>query len=217
MRFQFEILRSAGHYQLFNLEAAPELTILQALERIRTEQDATLLYRHACHHAACGTCGLRARGKEVLACTTTLKEVAKNGRLRLSPLASLPHIKDLVVDMDPFYERFDLAGSKVLRVNDSLAGEPDSQSLRLESCIECGLCLSSCPVARVNTAYLGPAMLAAAARQVEEGHPVPPASASFAGLWLCRLAANCEAVCPSNVMPATRIAALRRAIAYNES
>ena len=90
-------------FQNFSLEVKPDMTILDGLEKIRLEQDATLMYRHSCHHSSCGTCACKINGTEGLACTTKIENL-KNNSITLVPLDGFRPIGDLVVDISPLFK-----------------------------------------------------------------------------------------------------------------
>jgi succinate dehydrogenase / fumarate reductase iron-sulfur subunit len=159
---------------------------------------------------------VRVNGKEGLACVTSVGEVA--GTVTVEPMANHPVLNDLVVDMEPFVERF-LDSHPILRSSEFLpeAEPPDGVETyeRFEDCIECGLCLSACPVAATDDTYVGPAALAYAQRLLEEGSDADrEAILRWAdddhAAWRCHAAFECTEACPSNVRPAERIMKLRR-------
>jgi succinate dehydrogenase / fumarate reductase iron-sulfur subunit len=202
---------------------------LDALEAAG-KQDSTLLYRHACHHASCGSCGLRIDGRESLPCITPLaKFKTSNLTLRLEPLRNFPIIGDLLVDLQPFMQRLDSIDLPQVRSVNTPGETPIERiqlstnedipelitfSNMLENCIECGLCMSACPVVGSDAEYSGPALLAAAGRIAAE-----PRTRSVAevlkqvdhdhGLWRCHGAYECTEVCPAGVDPAREIMSLR--------
>jgi succinate dehydrogenase / fumarate reductase iron-sulfur subunit len=186
-------------------------TVLEALRWIQVNRDPSLGIRHSCFHASCGTCGLRVNGVEGLACVTPAAGL-RVGPITVEPMANIPVLHDLVVDMDEFFARFP-AGHPLLRRVEHAGTAEDGE--RFEDCIECGLCLSACPVAATDDRYLGPAALAWAQRQVEEPREAPPEdllawAAQEHGAFQCHAAFECTAVCPSGVFPAERIMRLRR-------
>jgi succinate dehydrogenase / fumarate reductase iron-sulfur subunit len=212
----------------------PEAYVLDAIEAAG-RQDPSLLYRHSCHHASCGSCGLRLNGRECLPCTTPLARFKPtNRKLSLEPLRNFPVIGDLLVDFGPFMRQLDridlppirsagrLAGTAVEgvvfnRIPDPSPIEPLQMPLgfsRLENCIECGLCISACPVAGSDAQYSGPAALAAVGRIVSEPRDRNPNDVLSRvdhehGLWRCHAAFECAQVCPASVDPAGTIMALR--------
>ena len=171
--------------------------------------------RHSCFHASCGTCGVRVNGREGLACVTQLSAIRRHGdgrtdrepagarttsssTWRRSPTASSP--PHPIVRSSEFLEE---------------AEPPDGieRHERFEDCIECGLCLSACPVAATDDTYVGPAALAYAQRMLEERERCRPAKRSWTGptetraAWRCHAAFECTEACPSDVRPAQRIMA----------
>ena len=207
--------------QSFQLEVNPDEYVLDGIERVWATHDRSLTFRHACHHSTCGACGMRVNGVEKLTCITTLRSVTHDGGVvRVEPLRNFPVISDLVVDMSSLYVRLDQARfSQVAPLDKANLGyEPDPAGgayERLVDCIECGCCISACPVALTTPAYLGPAVLAAIQHSYVNSRL--PALLDFAdqgdGVWRCHSAYECSAVCPSNVDPAWRIMDLRRKVA----
>lgn len=187
-------------------------SILDALEEIRSDAEPGLLYRHSCHHGSCGTCGVIANGKRVLACTTRLNDF--DGPIELHPLSPFPVIGDLAIDPSPLYRDFP-ADASYLRPSDANpdAAVPEEIEgfVRFESCIECGLCVSACPV---QQRFMGPAALAAWNRELEKRPEreaeILDATSGPAGVPACDRALQCSAVCPLGVYPAKHIAQLLR-------
>ncbi|MFN8473452.1 MAG: 2Fe-2S iron-sulfur cluster-binding protein [Anaerolineae bacterium] len=204
------------HYDVFTLEVDPDEYVLDVIERIWGQHDRSLMFRHACHHASCGTCGMRVNGAEKLACVTSIRDVTTDGgTLTVEPLRNLPLVGDLVVDPAPMFAALAAIGMPIMRSVEAY-GEPGAYN-RFEDCIECGLCISACPLMATSSAYLGPAALAAAERVVEERRSADLPSVldlvdSEEGCWRCHTAFECSEVCPMNVNPAGRIMALRRAL-----
>jgi len=218
----FKILRyKPGHidpprYQEFTIEIAPHASVLDGLEQIRREQDNTLMYRHSCHHSSCGTCACRINGEEKLTCITKIGELGA-ALITLTPLEGFKPLGDLAVDMTRFYE--DLPGEwRYLRKSEESdsAHRPADSSIytRFENCIECGACLSACPVTGEKETFLGPAVLAALNCELQKSPQKAEALLSLAGNErgekLCERALNCSRVCPTGVYPARHIADLRR-------
>jgi len=138
---------------------------------------------------------------------------ARRPAIKLEPLRNQRVVADLATDMVDFHARFEPAGLPQVRTSEVCAGAvpPDGMKAfgRFEDCIECGLCLSACPIARTDRAYIGPAALAAAARVVAEprgrdlGHVLALAEEPDS-VWRCHDAMECTAVCPSAVGPGPR-------------
>ncbi|HEU6437181.1 MAG TPA: 2Fe-2S iron-sulfur cluster-binding protein [Nitratidesulfovibrio sp.] len=131
----------------FRLPVRPEDSVLDVLDRIRVETDPTLVYRHSCHHSSCGTCAMRINGRERLACITRMLALGTDV-VTLEPLRSLPVLGDLMVDMRPMFAHIAPDWGYVRPVEKASTGVPHgvARYTRLENCIECGACMSACPV-----------------------------------------------------------------------
>jgi succinate dehydrogenase / fumarate reductase iron-sulfur subunit len=213
-----------GHFDDFDLEAEPQTTVLDALLQVRRRQDPSLVVRHSCMHASCGTCGIRINGREALACDTRIADLPTGRPVNIEPLAKQRLVADLATDMVDFYARFETVGLPLTcaaEIGDDVSPPGSVNAFgRFENCIECGLCLSACPMARLNRSFIGPAALAAAARFVDEPRggelaPVLDLASEPDSVWGCHDALECMAVCPSAVDPATAIAGIRRRIAVD--
>jgi succinate dehydrogenase / fumarate reductase iron-sulfur subunit len=216
--FRFKRGDASGHFDEFEVPVDPKTTLLETLHRVQLRQDGTLALRHSCQHAACGTCGMQANGREVLACVTAMGDLGR--KVTVEPLANLPVLADLVVDMSGLYSRF-YDRHPVVRTSELLpeAERPEGAGgfVRYEDCIECGLCLSACPIAATAHGYAGPAALAAAERLVEEPRDADVRdvlrwAGDADGVWRCHAAYECTEVCPADVKPAERIMKLRGAL-----
>jgi succinate dehydrogenase / fumarate reductase iron-sulfur subunit len=214
--FRFKRDGAGEHFDEFDVPFEPRMTVLEALLWIQHHRDRTLAFRHSCLHASCGTCGLLVDGREQLACVTSVADLGD--QITVEPLANIPVLTDLVPDLGEFYARFPgrhplLRASEFLPQADTPVGL--DTYVRFEDCLECGLCLSACPVASTSQQYLGPAALTAAHRLLEEPRGAnKPAVLDWVGrpegVWRCHAAYECTEACPSNANPAERIMALRR-------
>jgi succinate dehydrogenase / fumarate reductase iron-sulfur subunit len=213
---------SSPRVEEHDVPADERTTVLEALRWIQLNLDPTLGLRHSCFHASCGTCGVRVNGRERLACVTMLSDVP--GTVTVDPIANLPVLHDLAVDMEPFYARFP-DPHPIVRDSELV---PDAvppgtaQHERFEDCIECGLCLSACPVAATDGTYVGPAALAYAQRLLDEPRGADrDAILAWAdqdtAAWRCHAAFECTEACPSDVRPAQRIMALRRELRHRRT
>lgn len=206
------------HFDEFTVGAGPATTVLDGLVAIRTTQDPSLTLRHSCFHASCGTCGMRVNEREVLACVTNVRELGTE-TVTVEPIANQNLVSDLATDMVDLYGRLDVVDRPLIRQSeihpDSEVADGVAEHGRFEDCIECGLCLSACPIVASDPRYLGPAALAAAWRVVDEprgrdGVAVLALTDDAQGSWRCHLAFECSEACPSNVDPAAAIMLLRR-------
>lgn len=215
----FEVFRKKadhpGHFDKFELDINPDEYVIDGIEKIWAFHDRTLVFSHACHHSTCGACGMLVNGVEKLTCITRISSVTKDGgTIRVEPMRNFPIISDLSVDMTVFYQRMESVGHQpVVPVSfeDSKGKfEKEDDLLKLADCIECGLCISACPIALTTPAYLGPAVLAGAQQSGNLNPCVLELVDSENGAWRCHSAYECTEVCPSNVDPAFRIMDLRK-------
>lgn len=223
---KFRVFRQKGgekpYYDEFDLEVNPDEYVLDAIERIWAFHDRSLCFRHACHHSTCGACGMRINGVEKLTCITPIRDVTQDGgAVRVEPMRNFPVISDLAVDMGSLYSHMDLVQAPaVLPVPEAEIENPPgtwpddaSQYLRLSDCIECGLCISACPISLTSGGYYGPAVLAGIhMNDLDEMPQLIKLADSENGVWRCHSAFECTAVCPSFVDPARRIMDLRRKV-----
>ncbi len=168
-------------------------------------------------------------GKERLACETPVVSVMdRRGAIRLEPLYNFPLIGDLVVDISRLMVKNAAIDLPLVRkAEQGTRFEPLMQDgsdvfSRFENCIECGLCVSACPIAAICPEFLGPAALAAAERLTAEprGRDVGgilDLVSKWNGLWRCHQAFECSQVCPADVDPSQAIRILQRWLAFGKS
>ena len=225
----------------FDVPVNPHSTVLDALRWIQLHRDPSLTLRHSCLHASCGTCGVQVDGREELACVCRVQD--HGPEITVEPLANLPILTDLVVEMAGFFERFphvhpiirssepppdvehgdpiEAHHAEVLLHHRHRAAPPGADFMRLEDCIECGLCLSACPVASPSPESVGPDALAAAERLLEEPRGVRredvlTCAARPEGVWRCHVGFECTRACPADAIPAERIMALRHELMFGK-
>lgn len=217
------------HYDTFQVSVPDAANVLDAIEQAWAHQDRELMFRHACHHASCGTCAVRINGREKLPCIAPVSDyVGKT--LTIEPLRNFEIVGDLVVDMSGFFENQEASHFVITRpTEDELAGKPiahtqglDSESApivpfnRFENCVECGICLSACPTMAGDYKFFGPAGLAAIKRQLDkttdpiERNRLLDLADGEQGVWRCHSAWECTETCPQQVFPAEAIMALRQ-------
>ena len=220
------------HDERYHLGVSRGLTVLDALIRIKNELDGRLSFRYSCRSAICGSCAMTINGSEKLACRTSVRrEWERHGAIAVAPLKNMAVIKDLVVDMGPFWAKTKAVVPWLLTENRSANLPPEqehalvSQALpsakafhNADACIMCGACVAACMSHEADRHFLGPAALAKAYRfvaDVREGEG--PRTARLAalqeptGIWDCTRCNFCVQVCPKDVQPMEQIIRLRRA------
>lgn len=210
-------------FEDFQIAINEDMSVLDALEKIRLEQDSSLMYRHSCHHSSCGTCACKINGREKLTCVTNVLALEAE-TITLEPLDGFRKEGDLVVDMSGFYKYIDEDWT-YLRESEQAQSTalPEDLSVytRLENCIECGSCVSACPAVREGNAFMGPAALAAIHNEMlkfpeEEQELLQLAGGEHGERW-CERAIECSRVCPTQVAPAKHILDLRKTLEKQKS
>ena len=197
--------------------------VLELLHRIKWEQDGTLTLRRSCAHGVCGSDAMRINGVNRLACKVLAKDVGS--KVQIEPILGLPVIKDLVVDMEPFFEHY--RSVMPFFINDSPV--PANGRERLQSpedrakfddttkCILCAACTTSCPSYWANGKYVGPAAIVQAHRFIfdsrdEGANERMDVLANPDGVWRCRTIFNCTSACPRDIEVTRAIGEVKLAI-----
>lgn len=213
--------------QDYELEMAQTATILDALIKVREQQDGTLALRCSCRASICGSCGMRVNGRARLVCKTRIESIAKEGEtIQVEPMGNQTVVRDLVVDLQDFFKPLDritpfLKPNKLPEQGEFIASNDSMVNLLTAmNCIMCGCCVSDCTVLEVDKRFLGPAVLAKAWRFVEDERDdiaderLKKLNDEDGGIWDCTRCLQCVEVCPKDVAPMERIMDLRdRAIA----
>jgi len=194
--------------------------VLDALIKIKNEQDATLTFRRSCREGVCGSCAMNIDGTNTLACTKACADV--KGPVRVYPLPHLPVVKDLVPDLSHFYAQHRLIEPWLKTVTPEPQTEwkqshDDRAKLDgLYECILCACCSTSCPSYWWNgERYLGPAVLLQAyrwlidSRDEAAGERLDALEDPFR-LYRCHTIMNCAKACPKGLNPAKAIAEIKK-------
>ena len=211
-----------GHYETYQLEADENERVLDLLETVKGRQDGTLSFRRSCAHGICGSDAMRINGRNYLACKTLVRDLGD--KITIEPLLGLKVIKDLIVDMGPFFENY----KKVLPyfINDSPL--PENGKERLQSpqqrerfddttkCILCAACTTSCPSFWASDDYLGPAALVTAHRFIFDSRDQAAAErlkivSQTSGVARCHTVFNCTLACPREIQITKAIGELKMA------
>ncbi|MEJ2183651.1 MAG: succinate dehydrogenase iron-sulfur subunit [Nitrospirota bacterium] len=206
-------------WQEYALSMEPGERVLDGLLRIKETLDGTLTFRRSCAHGICGSCAVMINGRNALACQSLLGDLP--GRLTLEPLPALPLVKDLVVDMEPFFRLNELVMPYLINTEEPPERErlqaPGEQLKVLQSitCIMCSCCTSACPVYWSDREYLGPSALLKAYRFIfdsrdrAEGERLRKV-ANPRGLWRCHSIYNCVEACPKGIDVTRHITEMKR-------
>lgn len=217
--FRYKQGDKKSHFDEFTVHCDEDTTVLVALQYIRDNIDSSLILRHSCHHSSCGVCGMRINHRENLACLVKVLDL-NSSKVVVEPLQNLPVISDLVVDVNPFFEKYNFSEMPYIRESEFLENSAVASGIekhtRFENCLECGLCNSACPIAGSDSSYLGPSAMAAAWRVVNAGNSNSKKVLKWVdsehGCWRCHVAYECSSVCPNNVDPAGSIMLLRKTL-----
>jgi succinate dehydrogenase / fumarate reductase iron-sulfur subunit len=210
-----------SYYKDYQVDVKEGMTVLDVLNEIKWKQDGSLTFRRSCRHGICGSCAMTINGLNRLACETQAKSLG-GGTIEVEPLRNFPVIKDLAVDMEDFYKKYEAVKPYFI------AGTPPTDKERYQSiedrkkidnsyeCILCGACTSSCPSYWAHPEFLGPAALLKAYRftfdsrdeGLEERLPILN---SRHGLWRCHTIFNCT-ICPKSLNPTWAIGELKKKV-----
>ena len=219
-------VQRGGSTQQYEVPREPSQTVLDVVTYIQRRLDPTLAYRFACRVGMCGSCAMTVNGVPRWTCRTHVDKVVRDDRLEIGPLRNLPLVRDLVVDMREFFDKWarakgQFAGDKTR--SDDFARVPPQSEPRVQAnngieCIGCGVCYAACDVVKWNPRYLGPAALNRAwtlvndVREQENAERLR-AVAGDAGCHACHSHVSCTERCPKHISPTAAIAGLKRAVA----
>ncbi len=217
-----------GEYTIEDTE--PSDSVLDILHKVKWTIDGTLTLRRSCAHGVCGSDVMRINGSNALACKVLISRLAKEGaneaEVQVEPILGLKVVKDLVVDMEPFFEHY--RSVKPYFINESSL--PSNGRERIQSqedrakfddttkCILCAACTTSCPSYWANNQYVGPAAIVLAHRFIFDNRDeayqerLEILGESF-GVWRCRTIYNCTTACPRDIKVTQAIAEVKRALA----
>ncbi|HET9177586.1 MAG TPA: succinate dehydrogenase iron-sulfur subunit [Terriglobia bacterium] len=212
-----------GEYQI---EADPTDRLLDALNHVKWYLDGTLTYRRSCAHGVCGSDAMLINGRNALACKLLLKNLGS--RITVEPMRSFRVIKDLLVDMDVFFDKY--KAMKPYLMTD--LPEPDRERLQspedrekfddTTKCILCAACTTSCPSFWANPDYVGPAAIVNAHRFIfdsrDEGKEERLDILNTAeGVWRCRTIFNCVEACPRGINVTRAIGEVKKALLFRKA
>ena len=214
------------HFASYRIKVISGLTILMVLLRIRDEIDGTLSFRSSCRSAVCGSCAMVINGKIDLACRTQVAAFESN-TIILEPLPNLDVIKDLFVDLTPFWNMYEKVKPYLIRTSPDPEKEiqqSEDERKRIDqyvNCILCASCYGACPVLARNPDYIGPAALAKLERFMLDSRDERPEDFletvnDDKGVWGCDTILRCIDACPKDVRPTDSIVGLRKQLVRNK-
>ncbi|RJP22744.1 MAG: succinate dehydrogenase iron-sulfur subunit [Candidatus Abyssobacteria bacterium SURF_5] len=221
--FRFDPANDAGpRFDTYTVPAFKKgLTVLESLYYIQDKLDGSLAFRASCREGICGSCAMHINGKYRLACETQVADL-KSDSITIRPLGHLKVLRDLVVDMEPFFAKYKYIKPFLMPGDDA---PPDRERPQTEGqhskmipsidCILCACCHSSCTVTATDPEYLGPAALLWADRFVLDSRDNALKERlrlvdQLHGIWRCHTIFSCQEVCPKDLDPTGAIADLKR-------
>ncbi len=212
---------SAPHWETYRVEVEETDRVLDALHQVKWHQDGTLSFRRSCAHGVCGSDAMVINGENRLACVLLVKDVGPT--ITVEPLRGLPVRKDLVVDMEPFFEQYRSVMPYLVAPGDPGDRErvqsPEERARFDDTtkCILCAACTTSCPIYWANGTYVGPAAIVNAHRFIFDSRDEAGAErlrilGQRSGVWRCRTAFNCTDACPRGIKVTGAIQEVKRAL-----
>jgi len=197
------------HWERYSVESQPMDRVLDLLHRVKWENDARLTFRRSCAHGVCGSDAMMINGRNRLAGKIRGDQLGR--KISVAPLPGLPVIKDLVVDMDGFFDKY-RSVMPFLVAEDTPPDDAERLQTQAEreryddttKCILCGACTSSCPSFWAQDSYVGPAAIVNAHRFIFDSRDDAAGErleilADKDGVWRCRTIFNCVDACPRGI------------------
>ncbi len=207
------------------IELEPTDKVLDALHKVKWEIDGSLTFRRSCAHGVCGSDAMRINGRNRLACKTLVKDVNPGKPITVEPIKGLPVLKDLVVDMEPFFDAYrSMMPFLVTSGNEPTRERLQSQKDRdrfddTTKCILCAACTTSCPVYWTDGQYFGPQAIVGAHRFIFDSRDEGTEQRleilnEKEGVWRCRTTFNCTEACPRGIEVTKAIQEVKRALIF---
>ena len=224
LRYNPEVSEESS-WESYQVTAEPTDRVLDALHKVKWDLDGSLTFRRSCAHGVCGSDAMRINGKNRLACKTLLKDVNPGSAITVEPIKGLPVLKDLVVDMEPFFDAYrSVMPFLVTSGNEPTRERVQSQADRQRfddttKCILCAACTTSCPVYWSDGQYFGPQAIVGAHRFIfdsrdEGGDQRLEILNDKEGVWRCRTTFNCTEACPRGIEVTKAIQEVKRALIF---
>ncbi|HEX2916521.1 MAG TPA: succinate dehydrogenase iron-sulfur subunit [Chloroflexia bacterium] len=220
-----------AHFETYEVEADPLDRILDVLNSVKWYRDGSLTYRRSCAHGVCGSDAMRINGRNRLACKVLVKDVGgdQGKRIQIEPMLGFKIIRDLVVDMEPFFDKYRSIKPYLINYDPAPFSSERLQSAEdreifddTTKCILCGACSGSCPPYWSSADFIGPAAIVNAHRFIfdsrDQGADERLAILSSGeGVFRCRTVYNCTDACPRDIPITKSIEQIRRMMLYNRS
>jgi succinate dehydrogenase / fumarate reductase, iron-sulfur subunit len=212
-------------WESYQVTAEPTDRVLDALHKVKWDLDGSLTFRRSCAHGVCGSDAMRINGKNRLACKTLLKDVNPSQPITVEPIKGLPVLKDLVVDMEPFFDAY----RSVMPFLVTTGNEPTRERIQSQKdrdrfddttkCILCAACTTSCPVYWTDGQYFGPQAIVGAHRFIFDSRDEGTDQRleilnDKEGVWRCRTTFNCTEACPRGIEVTKAIQEVKRALIF---
>jgi succinate dehydrogenase / fumarate reductase iron-sulfur subunit len=212
------------YWQEYDVRVEDTDRVLDALHVAKWSHDGTLSFRRSCAHGVCGSDAMVINGANALACVLLIKEAGT--QITVEPIRGLPVVKDLVVDMEPFFAQYRAILPYLINEDDPgyterLQSQEDRDRFDdTTKCILCAACTTSCPIYWGNSKYVGPAAIVNAHRFIFDSRDQGSAQRldilnEKSGVWRCRTAFNCSEACPRGIKVTQAIEEVKRAILYD--
>jgi succinate dehydrogenase / fumarate reductase iron-sulfur subunit len=216
-------LDTEPHWHDYPVQVFGTDRVLDALNKIKWEQDGTLTYRRSCAHGICGSDAMRINGLNRLACKTLIKDLNMDAAITVEAIKGLPLEKDLIVDMEPFFQAYrDVQPFLITKGHEPTRERRQSAADRerfddTTKCILCAACTTSCPVFWNDGQYFGPAAIVGAHRFIFDSRDDGAAQRldilnDQEGVWRCRTTFNCTEACPRGIEITHAIQEVKRAL-----
>jgi succinate dehydrogenase / fumarate reductase iron-sulfur subunit len=215
------------YWEEFQLTCLATDRVLDALHKIKWEIDGTLNFRRSCAHGVCGSDAMRINAKNRLACSTLLKDLNPARPITVEPIAGLPVLKDLIVDMEPFFASYREIMPFLMTTGPTPERErkqsPEDREKFEDTtkCILCAACTTACPVFWTDGQYFGPQAIVGAHRFIFDSRDEGQWERleilnDKAGVWKCRTAFNCTEACPRGIEVTKAISEVKHALNTGE-
>jgi succinate dehydrogenase / fumarate reductase iron-sulfur subunit len=216
-------------WESFDVPALPTDRVLNLLHYVKWYIDGTLAFRRSCAHGVCGSDAMRINGVNRLSCKVLVRDLLAKGNkhttITIEPIKGLKALKDLIVDMEPFFEAYRAVKPYLI----TYGNEPTKERIQSQAdrarfddttkCILCACCTTSCPVYWSEGTYFGPASFVNAHRFIFDSRDEGAEERldilnDSEGVWRCRTTFNCTDACPRGIQVTKAIQEVKRALLF---